>query len=157
METKIGETTIRLIKGDICDCATEAIVNAANNHLWMGAGVAGAIKRRGGAEIETEAVAKGPIPVGEAVVTGGGRLVLLQLDNPMNGFDLFGSGLLQARSAGRGWRAPPPENPRFIGNTSWSSIYENACQVLLRARQRSNPFMFCGASEPARGGHERSP
>jgi len=74
MEAKIGKATITLIKGDICDCTTEAIVNAANNHLWMGAGVAGAIKRRGGGEIEKEAVAKGPIPIGEAVVTGGGGL-----------------------------------------------------------------------------------
>ncbi|MDP2728134.1 MAG: macro domain-containing protein, partial [Dehalococcoidia bacterium] len=42
--------------------------------LWMGGGVAGAIKRKGGREIEEEAVAKGPIPVGEAVFTGAGRL-----------------------------------------------------------------------------------
>lgn len=65
---------ITLYQGDITQLATDAIVNAANNHLWMGAGVAGAIKRAGGAEIEREAVSKGPIPVGEAVVTGAGRL-----------------------------------------------------------------------------------
>ncbi len=40
----------------------------------MGGGVAGALKRVGGREIETEAVSKGPVPVGEAVVTGAGRL-----------------------------------------------------------------------------------
>jgi O-acetyl-ADP-ribose deacetylase (regulator of RNase III) len=40
----------------------------------MGAGVAGALKRAGGAEIEREAMAKGPIAVGEAVATGAGRL-----------------------------------------------------------------------------------
>ncbi|NIM04453.1 MAG: hypothetical protein GTO55_00995 [Armatimonadetes bacterium] len=74
MDAQIGRTTIRLLKGDICDCAAEAIVNAANNHLWMGAGVAGAIKRSGGEEIEREAVSKGPIPIGEAAVTGAGRL-----------------------------------------------------------------------------------
>jgi O-acetyl-ADP-ribose deacetylase (regulator of RNase III) len=65
---------ITLYQGDITQLTTEAIVNAANNHLWMGAGVAGAIKRAGGAEIEQEAVSKGPIPVGEAVVTGAGQL-----------------------------------------------------------------------------------
>jgi O-acetyl-ADP-ribose deacetylase (regulator of RNase III) len=65
---------ITLVKGDIAQQDAEAIVNAANNHLWMGAGVAGAIKRAGGQEIEREAVAKGPIPIGEAVVTGSGRL-----------------------------------------------------------------------------------
>ena len=74
MQAKINHSTISIIQGDICDCETEAIVNAANDHLWMGAGVAGAIKRRGGSEIEREAVAKGPIPVGEAVATGAGQL-----------------------------------------------------------------------------------
>jgi len=65
---------IRFVQGDIAQQEADAIVNAANNHLWMGAGVAGAIKRAGGREIEAEAVAKGPIPIGEAVATGGGRL-----------------------------------------------------------------------------------
>lgn len=65
---------IRTIKGDITDLTYEAIVNAANNHLNMRAGVAGAIKRKGGASIEEEAVAKGPVPVGEAVVTAAGAL-----------------------------------------------------------------------------------
>lgn len=65
---------IRTIKGDITDLPFEAIVNAANTHLTMGAGVAGAIKRQGGASIEEEAVSKGPVPVGEAVVTGAGAL-----------------------------------------------------------------------------------
>ena len=65
---------IRFVQGDIAQQETDAIVNAANNHLWMGAGVAGAIKRAGGREIEAEAVAKGPIAIGEAAVTGAGRL-----------------------------------------------------------------------------------
>lgn len=65
---------ITLHRGDITREETEAIVNAANSSLWMGGGVAGAIKRAGGREIEEEAVKKGPIPVGEAVVTGAGRL-----------------------------------------------------------------------------------
>ena len=65
---------IRVVQGDITDQTTEAIVNAANNHLWMGGGVAGAIKRRGGDSIEREAVAQGPIPVGRAIVTGAGKL-----------------------------------------------------------------------------------
>ncbi len=65
---------IRIINGDISLMDTDAVVNAANNHLWMGAGVAGALKRRGGQEIEKEAVAKGPIPVGEAVFTKGYNL-----------------------------------------------------------------------------------
>jgi O-acetyl-ADP-ribose deacetylase (regulator of RNase III) len=65
---------LSVVEGDIVALDVDAIANAANNHLWMGSGVAGAIKRAGGAEIEREAVALGPIPVGAAVATGGGRL-----------------------------------------------------------------------------------
>ena len=65
---------IEVIEGDITALDVDAIANAANNHLWMGAGVAGAIKRAGGAEIEREAVALGPIEVGDAVATGAGSL-----------------------------------------------------------------------------------
>ncbi len=65
---------IELVEGDITAQAVDAIVNAASDELWMGAGVAGAIKTRGGAGIEREAMAKGPIRVGAAVATGGGRL-----------------------------------------------------------------------------------
>jgi O-acetyl-ADP-ribose deacetylase len=61
-------------EGDITALEVDAIANAANDRLWMGAGVAGAIKRAGGEEIEREAVAKGPIEVGEAVATGAGQL-----------------------------------------------------------------------------------
>jgi O-acetyl-ADP-ribose deacetylase (regulator of RNase III) len=65
---------LSVVEGDITALDTDAIANAANNHLWMGAGVAGAIKRAGGAEIEREAVTLGPIEVGDAVATGAGRL-----------------------------------------------------------------------------------
>ncbi len=65
---------ISILDGDITALEVDAIANAANNELWMGAGVAGAIKDAGGEEIEREAVAKGPIEVGDAVATGAGRL-----------------------------------------------------------------------------------
>jgi O-acetyl-ADP-ribose deacetylase (regulator of RNase III) len=61
-------------EGDIAAVEADAIANAANDGLWMGAGVAGALKRAGGPEIEREAVALGPIPLGSAVATGAGRL-----------------------------------------------------------------------------------
>ena len=65
---------LEVVDGDIAALAVDAVANAANDHLWMGAGVAGALKRAGGAEIEREAMAKGPIPVGTAVATTAGRL-----------------------------------------------------------------------------------
>jgi len=66
--------SLEIVDGDIAAEATDAIVNAANNRFWMGAGVAGAIKARGGATIEHEAMAQGPVEPGECVITAGGRL-----------------------------------------------------------------------------------
>src|SRR5438876_4074352 len=65
---------IEVQEGDIARCAVDAIANAANDRLWMGAGVAGALKRSGGDEIEREAMALGPIPLGSAVATTAGNL-----------------------------------------------------------------------------------
>jgi O-acetyl-ADP-ribose deacetylase (regulator of RNase III) len=65
---------LTVFAGDIATLEVDAIANAANDRLWMGAGVAGALKRAGGEEIEREAMAKGPIAVGTAVATGAGRL-----------------------------------------------------------------------------------
>jgi len=65
---------ITVVEGDIARIVADAIANAANTRLWMGSGVAGALKRAGGEEIEREAIAKGPIEPGDAVATGAGRL-----------------------------------------------------------------------------------
>jgi len=65
---------IVLREGDICTEEVDAVVNAANSALQLGAGVAGAILRHGGHEIQAECDAHGPIGVGEAAVTGAGRL-----------------------------------------------------------------------------------
>ena len=70
----LAPLTLEILDGDIAAQETDAIVNAANNAFWMGAGVAGAIKARGGQEIEREAMAQGPVEPGECVVTTGGRL-----------------------------------------------------------------------------------
>lgn len=74
MKVRIGKTEVSIERGDITDREVDAIVNAANSHLWMGAGVAGAIKRKGGVIIEEEAIRQGPIEVGEAVITTAGNL-----------------------------------------------------------------------------------
>jgi O-acetyl-ADP-ribose deacetylase len=71
---KLRGVKLEVVEGDITRLDVDAIANAANDRLWMGAGVAGAIKNAGGQEIEREAVAKGPIEVGDAVATGAGRL-----------------------------------------------------------------------------------
>jgi O-acetyl-ADP-ribose deacetylase (regulator of RNase III) len=74
MEKKLGEIKVSVHQGDITEFSTDAIVNAANSDLWMGSGVAGAIKSKGGTQIEAEAMAQGPIRPGEAVITTGGNL-----------------------------------------------------------------------------------
>lgn len=74
MRLSINQNTLEILHGDITDQDTEAIVNAANNQLWMGGGVAGAIKKQGGQTIEEEAMKQGPIDVGGAVLTTGGSL-----------------------------------------------------------------------------------
>jgi O-acetyl-ADP-ribose deacetylase (regulator of RNase III) len=66
--------TLEILDGDIAAQTTVVIVNAANNELWMGAGVAGAIRAAGGSQIETDAMAQGPVEPGACVVTAAGRL-----------------------------------------------------------------------------------
>jgi O-acetyl-ADP-ribose deacetylase len=65
---------IELVQGDITGLEVDAIVNAANEHLHLGAGVAGAIRLRGGPSIQLECDRIGHCPTGSAVVTGAGEL-----------------------------------------------------------------------------------
>lgn len=71
---KVGGALVEILEGDITQLDVDAIVNPANSRMIMGGGVAGAIKRRGGREIEEEAMKHAPVPVGKAVATGAGRL-----------------------------------------------------------------------------------
>ena len=66
--------TITIVQGDITKLEADAIVNAANSRLIMGGGVAGAILRAGGREIQEEASRKAPVPIGRAVATTAGKL-----------------------------------------------------------------------------------
>ena len=70
----IGSCELKIVQSDITELSADAIVNAANNELTMGGGVAGAIKRKGGRQIEDEAVSKGPIEIGGAIFTSAGAL-----------------------------------------------------------------------------------
>jgi O-acetyl-ADP-ribose deacetylase (regulator of RNase III) len=65
---------IVILDGDLVEQHVDAIVNAANNDLVLGGGVAGAIRRRGGPAIQQECDAHGPVRVGEAAITGAGKL-----------------------------------------------------------------------------------
>jgi len=74
METRINNSVLQLVEGDITELATDAIVNAANSYLKHGGGVAGAIVRKGGRVIQEESDRIGYCPVGHAVITGAGNL-----------------------------------------------------------------------------------
>ena len=65
---------IVLMTGDLTEMDVDAIVNAANNDLILGGGVAGAIRRKGGESIQKECDEIGSIPVGGAAITNGGKL-----------------------------------------------------------------------------------
>jgi O-acetyl-ADP-ribose deacetylase (regulator of RNase III) len=71
-------TIIRVVEGDIATFEGDAVVNAANNHLRLGTGVAGALAKRGGGRIQEECDEilrrDGPLKVGGAAITGGGKL-----------------------------------------------------------------------------------
>jgi O-acetyl-ADP-ribose deacetylase (regulator of RNase III) len=71
---RLSPLTLVIADGDIAAETTDAVVNAANNAFWMGSGVAGALKARGGQTIEADAMAQGPVEPGECVVTSGGGL-----------------------------------------------------------------------------------
>ena len=66
---------IVLLQGDLTETDVDAIVNAANNDLQLGGGVAGAIRRKGGEAIQRECDSIGSIPIGGAAITTGGKLL----------------------------------------------------------------------------------
>jgi O-acetyl-ADP-ribose deacetylase (regulator of RNase III) len=73
-----GGQIVRVVQGDLTAEPVDAIVNAANEHLAHGGGVAGAISRKGGPVVQQESSAwvrqHGPVPTGSAAITGAGAL-----------------------------------------------------------------------------------
>jgi len=73
-----GDREIQVVRGDLTKEEVDAIVNAANEHLAHGGGVAGAIVRRGGWQIQEESnrwvSEHGPVPTGSAAITRAGAL-----------------------------------------------------------------------------------
>lgn len=67
-------TQLELVEGDITELDVDAVVNAANDQLQLGTGVAGAIRSKGGPSIQEECDRIGGTPVGTAVMTGAGNL-----------------------------------------------------------------------------------
>jgi O-acetyl-ADP-ribose deacetylase len=74
LQILVNNTYLQLEQGDITDSVADAIVNAANSNLILGAGVAGAIRHKGGPSIQEECDRIGSCPVGHAVITSAGKL-----------------------------------------------------------------------------------
>ncbi|HEY1263009.1 MAG TPA: macro domain-containing protein [Terriglobales bacterium] len=112
---------IEIVQGDITQQAdVDAIVNAANTDLALGAGVAGAIRRRGGDEIDREGRAQGPIRLGQAAVTAAGRLP--------NKYVIH--------AAAMGYRPEDARVPKRAGSLSSAAIIADATRnSLLRAEE----------------------
>ena len=74
MSWRVDGLTVEVMQGDLTRQDVDAIVNAANNDLELGGGVAGAIARAGGPTIQAECRTIGPVEVGDAAITSGGNL-----------------------------------------------------------------------------------
>jgi O-acetyl-ADP-ribose deacetylase len=74
MSWQVNGVSVDVRQGDLTTQDVDAIVNAANNDLQLGGGVAGAIARAGGPQIQRECDAIGSIAIGDAAITGGGKL-----------------------------------------------------------------------------------
>ncbi len=103
---KFGGIEVKVVRGDLTKQEVDGIVNAANNRLMMGGGVAGAIRRKGGPEIQKECDEKGPIEIGEAAVTGAGDLPARHVIHAATmGMDFRTNGEIIRRAAGSALRA----------------------------------------------------
>src|SRR5256886_16793231 len=84
MSWPTGSLTVEVLQGDLTQQDVDAIVNAANNDLELGGGVAGAIARAGGPQIQAEGRSIGPIEVGDAAITSGGKVTAPFVIHPAN-------------------------------------------------------------------------
>jgi len=112
----VGKITVDIRKGDITRVKAAAIVNAANSLGRMAGGVALAIKRAGGAEIEKEAMALAPIPLGAAVATPAGRLPYRYV--------------IHAPTMRRPRQRIPPENVAIATRAALQTADELGCESL---------------------------
>jgi len=110
----LGDVTLQIVHGDLTQEETDAIVNAANSQLLHAGGVAGAIAEKGGGWIQAESHRLAPVPVGDAVVTGAGKLpakVVIHAVGPRT--RRYRSGTMAASSTlSTMLTRPPPETTR---------------------------------------------
>jgi O-acetyl-ADP-ribose deacetylase len=113
---KTFKEQIFIQQGDITDMDVDAIVNAANNDLILGAGVAGAILRKGGESIQRECDEIGSIPIGYAAITGGGKLKVRYVIHAAS------MGLGDARTTAKSLRTSTAHSLRLAAERKLKSI-----------------------------------
>lgn len=144
MRVQINRTVLELVEGDVTQLDTDAIVNAANEYLAHGGGVAGVISRRGGPAIQRESNEwvrqHGPVRTGSAAITSGGNLKARYVihavgpvyDGTLRSAELLGSAVRAALQAAdeRGLKsvALPAISTGIFGYPM-----EEAARVMLRA------------------------
>ncbi len=74
MDLVIHRTRITVASGELAFQKVDALIHPTNNFLWFSSGFSLALKRQGGENLESDAIAMGPILIGEAVATPAGRL-----------------------------------------------------------------------------------
>ncbi len=151
---QIGDGEFRLLNGDICFVDAEAVVNAANSGLAHGGGVAAAIARRGGPQVQAESAESvrrlGPVPVGEARSTGAGTLPMKRVvhavgprwgegDEPVKLRRAVTSALEVARAEGLSSIVLPAISTGIFGfpKVEASEIIVDACEAFLRGKPGS--------------------
>ena len=98
---------LSLWHGDITEEFADAIVNAANDGLVHGCGVAGAIVRKGGCVIQDESDRIGRVPTGSAAITGAGSLAAKYV----------------IHAVGPVWRGrTPEENDRLLASATTAAL-----------------------------------
>lgn len=141
---RIKNTEIKIVQADITELKADALVNAANNKLIMGGGVAGAIKKKGGKSIEAEAVKKGPIEIGEAIATSAGALKAKYVIHAAT------MGLDFSRQANKRAGGIPPANKDGLAGKTDEIKIRNSCKNALKVAEELKiksiafPALGCG-------------
>jgi O-acetyl-ADP-ribose deacetylase (regulator of RNase III) len=144
MKVQINRTTLELVEGDITALDADAIVNAANERLAHGGGVAGVISRKGGPTIQRESTAwvrqHGPVSTGSAAITSGGNLKARHVihavgpvyDGTSRSAELLGSAVRAALQMADDHELTSVALPA-ISTGIFGYPLEEAAQVMLRA------------------------
>src|SRR6266700_2083486 len=119
MQTTIGNTTLRLVTGDIAEQDTDAVVTAAHWRLNKGNGTDGTIHTKGGPSIYEECRQIGGCPIGDAVITTGGNLKARHV----------------IHAVGPVWRGGDEDEPKLL-----ASAYRRSLEVAVQNGLHSISF-----------------